>query len=184
MLFSDKQKQERLSSHYCGIKNGMKYIATAIVFLLLSTISSLAQDFPFMRGGVEPPEIVVKSGFAKSIVKPGGYLSGSFFINIPKGWHIYALGEKKYHPLTFVNPSGLVTEARFSYPPAETIDILGEKVNVYQGKVEVIAEGIISPGAKAGPLQWRPRLTWQSCSDTVCLPPETKTLEVALKVSG
>lgn len=129
------------------------------------------------------PEITITTSFP-TVVKQGEKVTGTISIEIPKGWHLYAPGDHKYKKVAVTSGSGPVTKVKFTYPAGVTQDIAGERVPLYEGQIEVKFEGEISKKAAVGHAVWKPELTWQSCSDSICLAPETGALTVEFEITG
>lgn len=129
------------------------------------------------------PEITVTTSFP-STAQRGGKVTGVITIDIPKGWHLYAPGDHKYKKLTVTKGAGPLSNMKFTYPPGVMTDIAGERVPLYEGQVNVNFEGEVSRKATTGHATWRPEVTWQSCSDTICLAPETGALAIEFEIKG
>ena len=129
------------------------------------------------------PEITVTTSFPTT-AKQGEKVTGTISIEIPKGWHLYAPGDHKYKKVTATSGAGPVNNVKFTYPAGVTQDIAGERVPLYEGQIEVKFEGEISKKAAPGHAIWKPELTWQSCSDSICLAPETGMLTVEFEITG
>ncbi|MBF0292917.1 MAG: hypothetical protein HQK86_12255 [Nitrospinae bacterium] len=133
--------------------------------------------------GYTLPEITVTTTFPTTVTQ-GEKVTGAISIEIPKGWHLYAPGDHKYKVVTVDSGHGPVTKVKFTYPAGVMQDIAGERVPLYEGQIEVKFEGEISKKAAPGRAVWKPELTWQSCSDSICLAPETGALTVEFEIKG
>lgn len=129
------------------------------------------------------PEITVTTTFPTT-VRQGEKVVGTITVEIPKGWHLYAPGDHQYKKLTVSPGAGPVTNVKFTYPPGVLQDIAGERVPLYEGQIEVKFEGEVSKKTAVGHAIWKPEMTWQSCSDSICLAPETGALTVEFEVKG
>jgi DsbC/DsbD-like thiol-disulfide interchange protein len=150
---------------------------------LAAVFTVVPQVLATLEEGSMLPEITVTSSFP-STVQRGAKVTGAITIEIPKGWHIYAPGDHKYKKLTVSQGKGWVTNVKFTYPPGVTQDVAGERVPLYEGRVEVKFEGEVSKKAATGHATWKPEITWQSCSDTICLAPETGALAIEFEIKG
>lgn len=131
--------------------------------------------------GAALPELTITSSFP-SRVKQGARVTGEITIEIPKGWHLYAPGDHKYKKLTVSPGAGPVANVKFTYPPGVMKDIAGERVPLYEGQINVNFEGEVPKKAPVGHATWKPEVTWQSCSDTICLAPETGALTMEFEI--
>ena len=134
-----------------------------------------------LETGSTLPELSITSSFP-SKVKQGTKVTGDITIEIPKGWHLYAPGDHKYKKLVVTKGEGPLSRIKFTYPPGVMQDIAGERVPLYEGQVNVNFEGEVAKKAATGHATWRPEVTWQSCSDTICLAPETGALTIEFEV--
>lgn len=127
------------------------------------------------------PEFKLTGSMATSSVKPGGAARGEITVEIPEGWHFYAPGVEKYKKLDIKATEGPLEGVKFTYPQGEMATLVDEKVPVYQGKVTVKFEGKAA-SAKPGAVVFRPVISWQACSANICLPPESREVEIKFTV--
>lgn len=135
----------------------------------------------FGEVGSTLPELTITTSFPTT-VKQGEKVAGTISIEIPKGWHLYAPGDHKYKKLSVTKGSGPLSRVKFTYPPGVMKDIAGERVPLYEGLINVSFKGEVSKKAAVGHATWKPEVTWQSCSDTICLAPETGELTIEFKI--
>ncbi len=122
-------------------------------------------------------------------VRPGQALTLSIRLDIREGWHVnsntpsleYLIPTKIEFP-----DSGSARVDQIVYPEARLVRLkfADTKLSVYEG-ANTIRATIRPPrdGAR-GERTVRARLTYQSCSDTSCLAPETVEFLVPLRVEG
>jgi hypothetical protein len=146
-------------------------------------IAAFANAWAGQNSGVELPEITISTLFPSSVIA-GMKVNGEIAIQIPKGWHLYAPGKHKYIALSIKQGSGPVKDMKFTYPQGVMKDIVGEQVPLYEGEIKIKLEGQIAPKAPAGKTSWNPEITWQSCTDTICLAPETGALAIEFTVEA
>lgn len=127
------------------------------------------------------PEITVTTTFPTT-VKQGEKVTGTITVEIPKGWHLYAPGDHVYKKLTVTSGAGPVSNVKFTYPAGVVKDIAGERVPLYEGQVNVKFEGEVAKKAAVGRATWKPEVAWQSCSDSICLAPETGALSIEFDI--
>jgi thioredoxin:protein disulfide reductase len=108
-------------------------------------------------------------------------------ILVAEGWFIHsaAEGEAELIPTRLVIPEHdafAVRELRFPQPQKRRFEYTSASVDVYSGEIFVPATLLINPKANPGEWSVRGRLTYQACSDKVCLPPETVDLPLSVPV--
>ena len=167
------------------MRSGVWFITVSAFCLAVFPVSMVS------AGGGPPsqnpamPEFGVSYEFPTGPVAPGSGISGFIRVEIPEGWHVYAPGvEKKYRKIEIISADGPVENIKLGYPPSRDLVILGEKVPVYDGEVVIKVEGRIAEGAEEGARVWRPVVSWQACSDNLCLAPESRTLEIPIVISA
>lgn len=159
------------------MKRFLRLLLAAIFAVVPQAWAGLGEE------GSTLPEITVTSSFP-STAQRGEKVTGAITVEIPKGWHLYAPGDHKYKKLTVTNVAGPLSNVKFTYPPGVMQDIAGERVPLYEGQVNVNFEGEVAKKAALGHAIWRPAITWQSCSDTICLAPETGALTIEFEIKG
>jgi hypothetical protein len=141
--------------------------------------------------GRASPERVVASTLTvpDRPVRPGQAITLSLRLDIKAGWHInsntpsleYLIPTK----VEFPEPGSVLVD-QVVYPEARlvTLKFADTKLSVYEGAGTVRAT-IRPPRDRApGESKARARLTYQACSDTTCLAPETVEFLVPLRVEG
>ena len=110
-------------------------------------------------------------------------------MKIEDGWHIYAnpTGLPEMQPTALRQGSQAEQAIRLlkvSYPAGES-KVLGslgtEKVALYEGTVEFVAQLRLADDAKAGTVNVSLNLSYQACNDRLCQAPAT--LELPLTVT-
>ncbi|VAX15925.1 hypothetical protein MNBD_NITROSPINAE04-1199 [hydrothermal vent metagenome] len=161
-------------------------IITSIFFAFIFVAGAAQSEqapLPFLDLASTSPEFTVAPDFSGEAFKPGSVVVGSIYVTAPPGWHIYAPGVKKYRRLEMTSGDGPLIDVQFSYPPVKVMTLLGEEVPVYEGRVEIIAQGIVAPDTIDGGYVWRPVISWQGCAENICLAPETRTLQITIAVN-
>lgn len=159
-----------------------RIILTSALAVAFSFLPAFADGPGFYTTNPQFPNIEILHDFPPDPVSPGGVLKGEIMVKIPEGWHVYAPGVEKYRKLNVEKGEGPLSEVRFHYPEGQIMDVVGEQVPVYDGIVSIAVEGKIREDAEAGKTVWRPLVSWQSCSDNLCLAPESRTLEIHLTI--
>ncbi len=123
-------------------------------------------------------------------VRPGQSVTLIIDIDILEGWHVNSSRPSlEYLIPTSVEfpeeaPARVVDVA---YPEGKMVRLKfagGERLSVYEGETVIRATIRPLPETPPGEATIPVRLTYQACSDTTCLPPETREFRVALSVEG
>jgi thiol:disulfide interchange protein DsbD len=109
-------------------------------------------------------------------------------IRILEGWFIHSTveGEAGLISTRLVIPDNeafAVQDLRFPEPQKRRFEYTPTPVEVYSGEILVPATLLVNPKADPGKWTTKGRLTYQACSDKVCLPPETVELPLSVSVS-
>jgi uncharacterized protein YyaL (SSP411 family)/cytochrome c biogenesis protein CcdA len=122
-------------------------------------------------------------------VRPGQAVTLSIEMDIEEGWHVnssrptleYLIPTKVSFPgsdegmvIDLAYPSGVMVELKFA----------GDRLSVYEGVTTIRATIRPPMDSPQGIAEFPSRLTYQACSDTKCLPPETREFKVALRIEG
>jgi len=122
-------------------------------------------------------------------VRPGQAVTLSLSLEIQSGWHVNSHTPNLEYLIPtnfeFPDPGALVVD-QVVYPEAHlvTLKFADTKLSVYEGANTIRA--IVRPprDSGAGERKARARVTYQSCSDTTCLAPETVEFIVSLRIEG
>jgi uncharacterized protein YyaL (SSP411 family) len=127
--------------------------------------------------------------FPAEATRPGGAAVASITVNIKDGWHVnssrptldYLIPTK----VTIPDPGGTTVEA-IDYPPGQMVKLqfADQELSVYQGTVTIKPRLRVPRTAQPSSIPITARLTYQSCSDKSCLPPETVEFKAPLVVAG
>ncbi|HEV2719779.1 MAG TPA: cytochrome c biogenesis protein CcdA [Thermoanaerobaculia bacterium] len=153
----------------------MKRLALAFAFLLTAAVS-------YGQGALSLPtdqELVKLSGVVTQ--RSGDDVRGTITAEIAKTWHINSV-----KPLDeFVIPTTLTLEGadlvRADFPPHELKDFTfsdGKKLAVYEGTIAIPFQAKL----KNGVTSIKATLRYQSCNDSVCLPPKTVSADISTNV--
>jgi DsbC/DsbD-like thiol-disulfide interchange protein len=123
-----------------------------------------------------------KPGHAAVLASPaevsgaaGGKLA--LFVDVtPKpGIHVYAPGSENYIPITVqMNAPPEIKPGKLAYPKSELLNLLGEKVSVYQKPFRLTQDVVVDKGAKPGStVTVSGTVKYQACDDRVCYAPES-----------
>jgi len=120
-------------------------------------------------------------------VAPGDRFSVTLDIDIANGWHINSHRPHQDYmvPANLHIASGLPVEVgEIAYPAAHDIELAGEKLSVYEGKVSLSVPFTVAAAAQPGGAELSISLRFQACDNTSCLPPDEIRLKIPLAVSA
>ena len=136
--------------------------------------------------------IAVNGFFSVDPANQGGSFRAAIVMDIPGGLHVN--GNKplgKYAIPTTVKidaPKGLkVTPVTYPIAKVRSFDFgsgTPERLAVYEGRAIMRFNVAVSPEAPIGVARVRANVRFQSCSDTVCFPPATRELVLAIAIVG
>lgn len=134
-----------------------------------------------------PPKISTKLSLTADNAKRGRSLRASLVLDIPPGYHVNA-----HEPVSrFALPTKIEVEApggmrigSISYPRAivRRFTFSEDRLGVYENRVVIRFDIVIPPNQQTGKSEIKVRLSFQSCSDEVCFPPQKRELSVSLNV--
>jgi DsbC/DsbD-like thiol-disulfide interchange protein len=133
------------------------------------------------------PDIKITQSLASHQLKKGQSVQATIVMDIPAGYHVNSNRplEKFLIPtqLTVEAPSG-IRAGSVVYPRAvlRKFNFSKNRVSVYEGKARLRVNLTVPGGAPSGSSEIKLKLRYQSCSDEVCFPPQTKEMSLWLNV--
>ena len=133
------------------------------------------------------PNISVSGSLSPDQVQRGRTVKGTVVMEIPSGFHVNSNRplEKFLIPtqLKIEAPKGL-TVGVVSYPRAvlRQFKFSKNRVSVYEGRATMSFTVRVPPSFQSGTSQLKARLRFQSCNDEVCFPPQSREVDLRLKV--
>ena len=137
-------------------------------------------------------DIAVNGFFSVDPANQGSSFRSAIVMDIPGGLHVN--GNKplgKYAIPTAVKidaPKGLkVTPVTYPAAKVRSFDFgsgTPERLAVYEGRAIMRFNVAVAPDAPIGVVRVRASVRFQSCSDTVCFPPATRDLVLAIAIVG
>jgi len=109
---------------------------------------------------------------------------------IAKGWHIYSLTQQSGGPiplrLDVLGGSGVVVRGVINAPkPDRAFDKnFGIETELYSGAPRFTVPVGVPGRSRPGVRKFHIGARYQVCSDKVCLPPRTDTLDVSVRIRG
>ena len=141
-------------------------------------------------GRANPQRVVATSlSVPDRPVRPGQAVTLSLRLEIQAGWHVNSSAPNLEYliptKIEFPDP-GVVLVDQVVYPEARlvTLKFADTKLSVYEGANAIRATIHPPRDSPPGEKKVRARLTYQSCSDTTCLAPETVEFLVPLRIEG
>jgi thiol:disulfide interchange protein DsbD len=127
---------------------------------------------------------------AKSVTQ-GGKTSVKLDAKIDEGWHIYSITQGPGGPFpTKVSvpdkqPVTLGGDVKAGIAPDVSFDKnFGIDVETYEDKAEFVVPVKVDKDAKTGKQTIEVATRYQACNASMCLPPRTEKVKVALNVKG
>jgi thiol:disulfide interchange protein DsbD len=124
----------------------------------------------------------------RTAVRRGETFTARLVAEIQPGWHLYSINQAEGGPIA--TEIALAPGASFVFVKAigesktNTIfdQSFGMQVKLHTGKAEFTLPVAVAPGAAAGATALVVQIRYQSCTDTLCLPPRTVKVEVPLQI--
>lgn len=143
----------------------------------------------FLQADLIKPENPVKATLvASQNVKAGSTVEAKIDIEIQKDWHLFS--EKPEVPgitptQVILDPSDSYTVEKIIFPKANPVysDVFEKTLSFYEGQITIPVQIKIKPGVK-GALKLKGILKYQTCSNTLCLPPAKIPLSGTVNVNG
>lgn len=106
-------------------------------------------------------------------------------VSIDSGFHVNSNkpSEEFLIPLSLTwTSAGALQPGSVIYPKPGAEEVGGQKLSVFTGKFDLIANFTIAPTAPAGPGSAAGRLRYQACNSNTCFPPKTIDVTVPYQV--
>jgi thiol:disulfide interchange protein DsbD len=151
----------------------MKRTAIAILLFLTTTLSFAQVGFPDGDAG---PKATIEGSLQK---RTGDDVEGTIVATIADGWHVNSNTPTEEFAIPTVleldAATAELTEAKYPAHAMKAFEFTGGKeLAVYDGKFAIPFRAKL----KAGTAKLVANLRYQACSDTICLPPRTATVEI------
>ncbi len=168
------------------------FTLTASLLLILSALLAPASLPVAAAPAAQSNNIAVNGFFSVDPANQGSSFRAAIVMEIPKELHVNSnkpLG--KYAIPTVVKveaPKGLkVTPVTYPAGSVRTFDFGGgspDRLSVYEGRAIFRFNVTVAPDAPIGVARVRVNVRFQSCSDTVCFPPATREMSLAIAIVG
>lgn len=143
--------------------------------LLLCSLSGWAQSSPVTAEA--PAKIVAKAGetaVSKVLFRlANGYHTNS---NTPADEYLIPL------KLTWESAPLQVAAIEYPKPHMEKYSFSDKPLSIYSGEFEIVSKFKIPADAPKGPRTLTGKLRYQACTNSMCLPPKTLTVQVPVEI--
>ncbi|HXD33356.1 MAG TPA: protein-disulfide reductase DsbD N-terminal domain-containing protein [Pyrinomonadaceae bacterium] len=171
----------------------------ALLQILVSFVIAVAVNSPsqfiaasgLRASGVfqSPPNIQVNGYTSTDKVQRGRAIQGAIVMDIPGGYHVNSNRPlEKFLVATQLSveaPQGVKVGA-VAFPRAllKNFQFSKEKLSVYEGRVILRFNVTVPASFNSGSIQLKSKLRYQSCSDSLCFPPQTREVKLDVPVVG
>jgi DsbC/DsbD-like thiol-disulfide interchange protein len=135
------------------------------------------------------PNILVNGYTSTDKAQRGRAIQGAIVMDIPGGYHVNSNRPlEKFLVATQLSveaPQGVRVGA-VTFPRAllRNFQFSKEKLSVYEGRVILRFNASVPAGFNGGSMQLKAKLRYQSCSDSLCFPPQTREVKLDVPVVG
>ena len=131
------------------------------------------------------PVVVSASGGDGRTLPPGGTTQLAVELEIEPGWHVQSHSPSRPELSATevrISPSDAIAAGEIAYPEGQELDVAGEKLRVYSGRVRLSVPLSVAKNAPAGRSRVSLEVLYQPCDDRRCLAPVRASLAVHLKI--
>lgn len=158
-------------------------------FLLITGVLSFPASLAATSSPQSPPNIEVSGSLSVEQAQPGRPARAVVVMDIPSGFHV-----NSNRPLeTFLIATQLQVEAPKGvrvgpvvYPRAllRNLKFSKSKVSVFEGRTAMRFNVTVPANFGADSTEVKASLRYQSCSDEVCFPPQTREVTIPIRIRG
>ena len=136
-----------------------------------------------------PPNISVNGYLSTDKAQRGKIIQAAVVMEIPSGYHVNSNRPLEKFlvatQLTVESPKGVRVGA-VSFPRAQlrTFQFSKDKLSVYEGRAVLRFSVTVPANFSANSLELKGKLRYQSCSDSLCFPPQTREVKLEAPVVG
>lgn len=164
--------------------NFLKILCQTPLVGSLLTLLALASE-PSSLGEKGVMDIEVK--LAEDKLRRGSSCCAAIIISLQKGWHVNASIPSSPDlvgtSVVLEGGSGVrLDSVRYPPPVERRFKFAEEAVEVYEGTIVIAGRLYVAPAAKPGRRTLRLSITYQACSDNVCLPPVSRQVDVPVEI--
>jgi DsbC/DsbD-like thiol-disulfide interchange protein len=158
-----------------------------INLLFASALLVVPGNFLATTSPQSAPNIAVNGYWSADKAQRGRVIQGAIVMDIPGGYHV-----NSNRPLEkFLVPTQLSIDApkeirvgAVAYPRArlQNFEFSKEKLSVYEGRAILRFNVTVPAGFNSGSLELKAKLRYQSCSNSLCFPPQTREVRLDVPV--
>jgi DsbC/DsbD-like thiol-disulfide interchange protein len=138
-----------------------------------------------------PPDPVAwkLDGAPAAAVKAGARFNVKLVARIQQGWHMYSMKPVDDGPVptrvwvTEGQPFKLAGAVKADAPETVQDAALNMEVELYHGGASFVLPVEVAAGAPAGPQTLSVSASYQTCNNSICLPPKTIKVEVPVAIA-
>lgn len=169
-----------------GLPRKRLQITCALAALILA---AGARDGTTVEFGTVAEPVSVRSAASLSSVPPGGTIGIAVQLELSSHWHVNAHKTND----EFLIPTRVVFEAPAGFeirgpvyptPVEKKLDFSDKPLLLYEKEAAIGALLVVSSDVQPGEMTAFATVTYQACDNEKCLPPETKRLEIPIRVSS
>jgi DsbC/DsbD-like thiol-disulfide interchange protein len=168
---------------------GSKSISMALTLIMISVLVGASG-----RGSEqipkEPVKWALKANAPEKPLKPGAAFSVRLEATIAQGWHLYAMEQAEGGPLpTRITmppdqPFGQAGTIGYSVPKSAMDPNFNLMTEYYEERAAFTIPVKAAATAAAGKPELKVSVSFQTCSDEICLPPKIVKLAVAINLAA
>ena len=155
----------------------------------VAALMILPASFYATPGPQSAPNIGVNGYLSADKAQRGRVIEAAVVMDIPGGYHV-----NSNRPLEkFLVATQLTIDAPkqvrvgpVAYPRArlQNFQFAKEKLSVYEGRAILRFNVTVPANFSSGSLEMKAKLRYQSCSDSLCFPPQTREVKLEVPVAG
>lgn len=163
-------------------------VMTAALCLLLVVTTMAATIGQDTQDKHDPVQWSLKTDVAARPVKPGEKFTAQIVAEIQSGWHLYSMTEVSLGPkptriiLVAEQPFEIVGDLDAPAPLTAFDQNFGAELEYYEQAVTFTLPLRVAAKAAAGKQKLTMQVRYQSCNDTLCLPPKLIRLDTEIEI--
>jgi thiol:disulfide interchange protein DsbD len=157
--------------------------------LCLAAACATMLAFAGRAPALEDPVHWTSSGIPQKQFRPGATFTAKLVARIDSGWHLYALEQEEGGPISteisLAGQSVLTLGAVRASKPIQLFDSnFNKRVSLYVDKAAFDLPLKVAASAPSGPQRIAIHVHYQCCNESMCLPPRTAAVDLAVTVKA
>ncbi|MCM3873506.1 MAG: protein-disulfide reductase DsbD N-terminal domain-containing protein [Pyrinomonadaceae bacterium] len=158
-------------------------------FLVITSVLSFPATFAATPSPQSAPNIDVSGSTSVDTVRRGRSVQAVVVMNIPSGFHVHSnrpLEKFLIATQLQVETANGVRAGPVIYPRAllRSLKFSKSKVAVFEGRTTMRFNVTVPANFGSDSTEVKARLRYQSCSDEVCFPPQTREVTIPIRIKG